>query len=66
MLWGFAFSAQKGAANLSAFTIGSVSISLSGLAVASLVGIILNAVLPGNDYVFGKNEQGDQSVNFKV
>ncbi len=49
-----------------AFTIGSVSISLSGLAVASLVGIILNAVLPGNDYVFGKNEQGDQSVNFKV
>ncbi len=49
-----------------AFTIGSVSISLSGLAVASLVGIILNAVLPGNDYVFGQNEQGDQSVNFKV
>lgn len=49
-----------------AFSIGSVNISLSGLAVASLVGIILNAVLPGNDYVFGKNEQGDQSVNFKV
>ncbi|MGN0754658.1 MAG: uracil-xanthine permease family protein [Aristaeellaceae bacterium] len=48
------------------FAIGGVKISLSGLAVASLVGIILNAVLPGNDYVFGKNEQGDQSVNFKV
>ena len=48
------------------FAIGSVKISLSGLAVASLVGIILNAVLPGNDYVFGKNEQGDQAVNFKV
>ncbi len=43
-----------------------VSISLSGLAVASFVGIVLNAILPGNDYVFGKNEQGDQSVNFKV
>ena len=41
-------------------------ISLSGLAVGALVGIILNAVLPGNDYVFGKNEQGDESVNFKV
>ena len=41
-------------------------ISLSGLAVASLVGILLNAVLPGNDYVFGKSEQGDQAVNFKV
>ena len=41
-------------------------ISLSGLAVGALVGIILNAVLPGNDYVFGKNDQGDKSVNFKV
>ena len=48
------------------FTIAGVKISLSGLAVASLVGIILNAVLPGNDYKFGDNEQGDQSVNFKV
>ena len=42
------------------------SVSLSGLAVGALVGIILNAVLPGNDYVFGKNEVGDESVNFKV
>ncbi len=41
-------------------------VSLSGLAVGALVGIILNAVLPGNDYVFGTNEQGDESVNFKV
>jgi len=48
------------------FTIAGVKISLSGLAVASLVGIILNAVLPGNDYKFGENEQGDQAVNFKV
>ena len=48
------------------FTVGSITISLSGLAVAALVGILLNAVLPGNDYVFGKNEQGDTSVNFKV
>ena len=46
------------------FTVGQVTISLSGLAVASLVGILLNAVLPGNDYVFGKSEQGDQAVNF--
>ena len=41
-------------------------ISLSGLAVGALVGIILNAILPGNDYVFGSNYQGDKSVNFKV
>ena len=41
-------------------------ISLTGLAVGALVGIIINAVLPGNDYQFGKSEQGDTSVNFKV
>ncbi len=46
------------------FTVGSATISLSGLAVAALVGIILNAVLPGKDYEFGKDLQGDTSVNF--
>ena len=40
--------------------------SLSGLAVAALAGIILNAILPGKDYEFGKNEQGDISVDFEV
>ena len=49
-----------------AFTVAGVKISLSGLAVAALVGIIVNAVLPGNDYEFGQNAQGDKSVNFKV
>ena len=44
--------------------IGSVTISLSGLAVAALVGIFMNAVLPGKDYEFGVNAQGDTSVNF--
>lgn len=44
--------------------IGSVTISLSGLAVAALVGIFMNAVLPGKDYEFGTNQQGDTSVNF--
>ena len=38
--------------------------SLSGLAVAALVGIILNAILPGKDYEFGKNIDGDKSVDF--
>ncbi|MGN0568257.1 MAG: uracil-xanthine permease family protein [Acutalibacteraceae bacterium] len=46
--------------------VGSITISLSGLAVGALVGIILNAVLPGKDYEFGADEKGDQSVNFKV
>ena len=44
--------------------IGNISISLSGLAVAALVGIVMNAVLPGKDYEFGANAQGDTSVNF--
>ena len=44
--------------------IGSVTISLSGLAVAAIVGIVMNAVLPGKDYEFGTNEQGDTAVNF--
>ena len=44
--------------------IGSVTISLSGLAVAALTGIFMNAILPGKDYEFGVNDQGDTSVNF--
>jgi uracil permease len=44
--------------------IGSITISLSGLAVAAIVGIVMNAVLPGKDYEFGANQQGDTSVNF--
>ena len=48
------------------FAIGGVNISLSGLAVGALVGILLNAVLPGKDYEFGVDDQGDKSVNFIV
>ncbi len=46
---------------------GSVDVGftkLSAIAVASLTGIILNAILPGKDYEFGKNHQGDMAVNF--
>ena len=35
------------------FTVFGTSITLTGLAIAALAGIILNAILPGNDYVFG-------------
>ena len=41
-------------------------ISLSGLAVGSIVGIVLNAIMPGKDYVYGQDKQGDESVNFIV
>ena len=44
--------------------VGAITISLSGLAVGALVGILMNAVLPGKDYEFGTNAQGDTAVNF--
>ena len=50
-------------------SLGGISIgvaTLSGLAVASIVGIVLNAVLPGNDYEFVQEDPGSTSVNFKV
>lgn len=43
------------------FQVGSASITLTGLAIAAICGIALNAILPGNDYEFGKNPEGDQS-----
>ena len=42
------------------------NVSFSGLATAAIVGIVLNAVLPGKDYEFGADLQGDTSFNFKV
>ena len=41
------------------FTVGGTSITLTALAIAALAGIILNAILPGNDYTFGENPHGD-------
>ena len=37
-----------------AFTVGTLNISLSGLAIGALMGIILNAVLPGKDFNFSE------------
>ena len=34
------------------FAIAGVTINLSGLAIAAIAGILLNAILPGNDYEF--------------
>ncbi|MCI5975988.1 MAG: uracil-xanthine permease family protein [Candidatus Faecousia sp.] len=64
MIMGLAIGVSNSAAGAISFNVGSVTISLSGLAVAALVGIVMNAVLPGKDYEFGVNEQGDTSVNF--
>jgi N-acetylneuraminate lyase len=44
---------------------GCDEMAMSGLAVGALVGILLNAVLPGNDYEFGQDLLGDTAVNFQ-
>lgn len=43
------------------FNIGGTSITLTSLAIAALAGIILNAILPGNDYHFGDDPDSDSS-----
>ena len=45
------------------FTVGDAAVTLSGLAIAALCGVILNAILPGNDYVFGVSIEGDKSAD---
>ncbi len=49
------------------FAIGKITISLSALAVASIAGIVLNAILPGKDYEFGETpDEADTAVDFKL
>ena len=56
---GLGFSAVGGIT----FMVGDAAITLTGLAIAALAGVILNAVLPGNDYEFGSNPEGDKSAD---
>ena len=44
------------------FTIGSMKIALSGLAVASIVGIVLNAILPGKRDEYMPNTENSGSL----
>ena len=48
------------------FFIAGTKINLSGLAIASILGILLNAVLPGNVYEFDTDVPDETGVNFKV
>ena len=45
------------------FMVGSVSVNLSGLAIAAIVGILLNAILPGNDYEFDAADGSDAATS---
>ena len=50
------------------FHVAGTSITLTGLAIAALAGIILNAILPGNDYEFDSADGSDapSSANLQV
>jgi uracil permease len=45
------------------FTVAGADITLTCLAIAALAGVLLNAILPGNDYEFGKDVTGDKSAD---
>lgn len=53
---GIAYSA----AGAITFEVSGIAISLSGLAIGSLAGIILNAILPGKDYEFDEGDIAEE------
>ncbi len=53
---GIAYSA----AGAITFEVSDIVISLSGLAIGSLAGIILNAILPGKDYEFDESDLAEE------
>ena len=48
------------------FTVANVTINLSGLAIAAIAGILLNAVLPGNTYEFDDSTSTGEGASLRV
>ncbi len=55
-------TAGNNATGAISFMVGSMKISLSGLAIASIVGIVLNAILPGGRDEYLPNEENSASL----
>ena len=58
---GVIFVCGLGFSNGLSFTSGGTTVTLTALAIAAIAGILLNMILPGNDYEFGVNESGDEN-----
>lgn len=56
---GVIFVCGLGFGNGLTFEIAGTSITLTALAIAAIAGIVLNLILPGNDYEFNENPHGD-------
>lgn len=48
------------------FTVFGADVHLSGIAIAAIVGILLNAILPGKDYNFDEENPQDTGVEFST
>ena len=55
-------TAGNNATGAISFSIGGMNVALSGLAVASIVGIVLNAILPGKRDEYMPNEENASSL----
>ena len=55
LIMSLALGVTFSAAGAIKFTVGTITLSFSGLAVAAVVGIVVNAILPENDFVFSSN-----------
>ena len=58
---GVIFVSALGFSNGLTFTVAGTDITLTSLAIAAIAGILLNAILPGNDYHFGKDVEADSN-----
>ena len=48
------------------FAVAGLTINLSGLAIAAIAGILLNAILPGNDYEFDEGTNDGEGASLRV
>ena len=48
------------------FTVAGMAVNLSGLAIAAIAGILLNAILPGNDYEFDEGTNDGEGASLRV